>query len=433
MPTSIPTQKHPLHPRDEFSPDAKELLAKRSGYICAYPGCRRMTVAGSEDRKSGLTLVGVAAHITAAAPGGPRYDPLMGHDERSSESNGIWTCQIHGKFIDDNPSVCTTEELRRWKGQHEQWVFDRVASGAEFALPGTTRVRFNNVGVLKGEHEFRLGRHNILVGPNEAGKTTVAEIISAFSGGVHWNWFNERFGFSKTAASRSYITATSTTSDFSLTVALSPQARATSRKTKKPPENYLHIQVNGNVAADWPRTLFRAVNLDGQLILRHGDPKTRFAKAIRYLANVFSIDETTLSQSIREETYANTALGYRFRQSTKNKIEILVPDGRTFFLRTESLSSSELCLAIVDIALKLILSSAPHDQWILILDSGFFGRLDSKAKTELFSKLTSINDRRIQTLFCLSVDEDAEPLRQAKLDTWVSSARLDRLTLHAFA
>jgi hypothetical protein len=29
-----------------------------------------MTVAGSEDRKSGLTLVGVAAHITAAAPGG---------------------------------------------------------------------------------------------------------------------------------------------------------------------------------------------------------------------------------------------------------------------------------------------------------------------------------------------------------------------------
>jgi hypothetical protein len=150
--------------------------------------------------------------------------------------------------------------------------------------------------------------------------------------------------FLKTAASRSYITATSTTSDFSLTVALSPQARATSRKTKKPPENYLHIQVNGNVAADWPRTLFRAVNLDGQLILRHGDPKTRFAKAIRYLANVFSIDETTLSQSIREETYANTALGYRFRQSTKNKIEILVPDGRTFFLRTESLSSSELCL-----------------------------------------------------------------------------------------
>jgi ABC-type molybdenum transport system ATPase subunit/photorepair protein PhrA len=69
---------------------------------------------------------------------------------------------------------------------------------AERSSPsGTTRVRFNNVGVLKGEHEFRLGRHNILVGPNEAGKTTVAEIISAFSGGVHWNWFNERFGFSK--------------------------------------------------------------------------------------------------------------------------------------------------------------------------------------------------------------------------------------------
>lgn len=392
-----------------------------------------MTVAGSEDRKSGLTMVGVAAHITAAAPGGPRYDSLMGHDERSSESNGIWTCQIHGKFIDDNPSVCTTEELRSWKGQHEKWVFDRVASGEEFALPGITRVRFKNVGALRGEHEFRLGRHNILVGPNEAGKTTVAEIISAFSGGVHWNWFNERFDFSKSAASRSYITATSTTSDANFTVAISPQTRAMPRKIKKPPEDYIHIQVNGNVAADWPRTLFRTVNLEDQLILRQGDPKTRFAKAIRYLASIFSIDEITLSQSMREETYANTTLGYRFRQSTKNKIEVLVPDGRTFFLGTESLSSSELCLAIVDIALKLILSSSPHDQWILILDSGFFGRLDLKAKTELFSKLTSFSDRRIQTLFCLSEDEDAEPLRQAKLDTWVNSARVDRLTLHAFA
>ncbi|MEK9817519.1 MAG: hypothetical protein VW447_10510, partial [Limnobacter sp.] len=112
--------------RDDFLPATKDLIAKRSGYVCAYPGCRRMTIAGSDDRKSGLTMTGVAAHITAASKHGPRYDTNMSPEERRSETNGIWTCQIHGKFIDDNPSRCSTDEIRRWKAQHEKWVFYRV-------------------------------------------------------------------------------------------------------------------------------------------------------------------------------------------------------------------------------------------------------------------------------------------------------------------
>ena len=328
-----------------------------------------MTVAGSEDRKSGLTLIGIAAHITAAASGGPRYDPLMGHDERSSESNGIWTCQTHGKFVDDNPSVCTTDELQRWKRLHEKWVFDRVASGAELSQPGISRIRFQNIGSLKGEYDFRLSRINIIVGANDAGKTTIAEIISAFSGGTHWNWFNERFEFLQGAESRTYIAATSTSDETNLTVTLSPQAFSSVRKTSKPPASRLHLQVNGNVSADWPRTLFRTINLEKQLERHPGAPKTAFARALRYLANVFAIDEGTLLDSIREEIYANTTLGYRFRQNKRNKVEVLVPDGRTFFLAVGLLSSSELRLAIVDISLKLILASASHDRWLLILDS----------------------------------------------------------------
>jgi hypothetical protein len=82
-----------------------------------------MTVGPSEDRRSGLSMVGVAAHNTAAAPGGPRYDAGMSIAERSSENNGIWMCQTHGKLIDDNPSTHTVEEIRRWKRQHEDWFF----------------------------------------------------------------------------------------------------------------------------------------------------------------------------------------------------------------------------------------------------------------------------------------------------------------------
>ncbi len=112
--------------RDDFTPTTVRRLAQRAGYICAYPGCRQLTVGPSEDRASGLTMVGVAAHITAAAKGGPRFDKDLEPEERADESNGVWMCQIHGKLVDDTASRHTVAELKRWKSQHEDWVFKRV-------------------------------------------------------------------------------------------------------------------------------------------------------------------------------------------------------------------------------------------------------------------------------------------------------------------
>src|SRR5689334_22527353 len=121
MPRSVPTAPAPsaAAPRDDFSAATRELIAKRAGYMCAFPGCRRLTVGPSEDRETQTTMVGVAAHITAAAVAGPRYDPTLSREERTSERNGVWACQTHGKLIDDNPSVHTVEEITRWKKQHE--------------------------------------------------------------------------------------------------------------------------------------------------------------------------------------------------------------------------------------------------------------------------------------------------------------------------
>ncbi len=60
-------------------------------------------------------MVGVGAHITAASPGGPRYDDSLPPEERTSEENGIWMCELHGKQVDDNASRYTAETLERWK------------------------------------------------------------------------------------------------------------------------------------------------------------------------------------------------------------------------------------------------------------------------------------------------------------------------------
>lgn len=420
------------HPRDDFPPNVRDPIAKRAGYICSYPGCRRMTVARSEDRTSGLTMVGVAAHIAAAAPGGPRYDPSMRHDERVSESNGIWVCQIHSKFIDDNPSRCSTEELQRWKRQHERWVFDRVASGAELFTSGVTRIRFSNVGIFDSATELSLGRHNILVGRNEAGKTTFCQILAAFSGRPHWATFNSRFDFDRSSTTRSFIAATYASRSIRRTVELSPQPRSFAKRSKRANVDRIHIAIDGNTAADWPKSFFRTLHFDDQLQESARHRKEIFIRAVRYLADVFTIDYEIVFDSLREETYANSVLGFRFRRKSIKDIEVLVPDGREFYLPPTSLSTSELCLAVIDIALKLVLCSASEDHWLLLFDTGFFGRLDEVRKLFLFSRMTNFNDRAVQTIFCLNDEEDAETLKQVQLDRWINGSQFGRLTLHAF-
>lgn len=64
--------------------------------------------------------MGVAAHIKAAAPGGPRYDPLQPAEERRHASNGIWLCTAHAKQIDDDPAHFTVDRLKGWKQGAEQ-------------------------------------------------------------------------------------------------------------------------------------------------------------------------------------------------------------------------------------------------------------------------------------------------------------------------
>jgi len=64
--------------------------------------------------------VGVAAHITAAAPGGPRYDANIAPEARSSVENGIWLCETHARQVDVDPGYYTVDLLRAWKHHAEQ-------------------------------------------------------------------------------------------------------------------------------------------------------------------------------------------------------------------------------------------------------------------------------------------------------------------------
>lgn len=169
-------------PRDDFSPAVIRALGGRSGYVCSFPSCGRLTLGPSDDRATRLSNVGVAAHITAASKKGPRFDDKITPEERAGEGNGIWLCQIHAKLIDDNASTYTAEDLGRWKRQHEDCVFRRLANGPSHVQDGVSYLLTEGLGPLHGGERIEFGRLSVIFGPNGSGKSTVCEALTAFAG-----------------------------------------------------------------------------------------------------------------------------------------------------------------------------------------------------------------------------------------------------------
>jgi hypothetical protein len=105
--------------RDDFAIPVKETLAKRVAQRCSRPECRQVTSGPQEDPEKTIN-VGVAAHITAASPGGPRYDDLLTPERRQGIENGVWLCQTCAKLIDNDPLRYTCEVLHEWKREAEK-------------------------------------------------------------------------------------------------------------------------------------------------------------------------------------------------------------------------------------------------------------------------------------------------------------------------
>lgn len=100
--------------RDDFDTSTKDMLARRGGYRYSNPACRKLTTGPQEDPTKALNI-GVAAHITAASPRGPRYDSKQTSEERKSIDNGIWLCQNCAKLIDNDELRYTTDVVQEWK------------------------------------------------------------------------------------------------------------------------------------------------------------------------------------------------------------------------------------------------------------------------------------------------------------------------------
>lgn len=99
--------------RDDFSKPVTRQIAQRAGYRCCNPSCLRPTI--GPDGGKDTANIGVAAHITAASEGGPRYEPAFRPEERSAAENGIWLCQTCSRLVDVDTTSHSAEQLREWK------------------------------------------------------------------------------------------------------------------------------------------------------------------------------------------------------------------------------------------------------------------------------------------------------------------------------
>ncbi|MCV2370006.1 hypothetical protein [Roseateles oligotrophus] len=100
-------------------------LQKRAGNHCSKPDCCCVTTGPNEEQKKS-TSIGVASHIKARSPGGPRFDPNQTPEQRRSIENGIWLCQNHAREIDVNPDAYGSELLFRWRSAREAWATEQL-------------------------------------------------------------------------------------------------------------------------------------------------------------------------------------------------------------------------------------------------------------------------------------------------------------------
>jgi hypothetical protein len=104
--------------RDEFNERTIRILQERVGNRCSNPNCRVPT-SGPHREPNKALRIGRAAHITAAASGGPRFDPTLTASQRSDAANGIWLCGACADLVDKDEEQFPVAMMQQWKREAE--------------------------------------------------------------------------------------------------------------------------------------------------------------------------------------------------------------------------------------------------------------------------------------------------------------------------
>lgn len=79
--------------------------------------------------------------MTAASPGGPRYDPALTPEQRRAVENGIWLCQTCGKLVDSDEQRYSVTSLGGWKRIAESMARGEIAQRRDLTAEATQTFR----------------------------------------------------------------------------------------------------------------------------------------------------------------------------------------------------------------------------------------------------------------------------------------------------
>lgn len=160
-------------PRDNFPKDVIRELRDRVGGICSNPDCGKMTLGPKSSDTTKAVKRGRAAHISAAAPGGPRYDADMSTAQRKSINNAIWLCTDCADMIDIDALKYPVSLLRSWKNKAENTASRQLGK----AIPSHNEA-LNAFGILSGQDPFNSSA--IISGVHNAYKQKLESIDPRF-------------------------------------------------------------------------------------------------------------------------------------------------------------------------------------------------------------------------------------------------------------
>lgn len=177
--------------RENFRKKIRDLIAKRAGYFCSYPGCNTLLIGPSNDANK-YTELGECAHIFSASKEGPRGRGHLKDEDLCKVENGIYLCKKHHKIIDSSGEDYSSDVLLQYKNRHEFFISAKLGN-LQYPLMWIEKINIVNSPVFKNLN-INLGKLTLLHGPNGSGKSMIMEILAAiFSKKIYQRWDENKF------------------------------------------------------------------------------------------------------------------------------------------------------------------------------------------------------------------------------------------------
>jgi hypothetical protein len=334
------------------------------------------------------TLLGKAAHITAAAEGGPRYDAKLTVEERKSPENGIWLCAECADRVDkkENEPQFPEELLKHWKQFNESGTGTDYASLQDRARYPVRKLRIVDFAGVTGDITIDFSALTLFYGTSKLNQS-VCDLLRTFS---------DREKFEQTRQPRSGVSSwnygsipiTEKTS-IGMTVSTSePRYFSETGKlqvTLSDAKNFIIRATPDDVAifiVDAPLPVFSSIlnvvtiRKNFESVAFSGDSE-RESDDIEGLSTFFGVSVKEIRDCIQGVASDKSLYNYSYKLENETNLLIKLRHDRDFS-PIRCLSSGELKRFVIDMAIRVATYSSRVRPTVMTINQSYISSLDAR-------------------------------------------------------